>query len=127
MTWGLKGMPCLSQSTAQTHKGLLQGQFKPVSISQLDSGLPSQAPRVLLTWNPQASGLGADSGWPWGGHGTSEKCLQFRPEQGHSWWGTGNGLSPSSGLKRKINYFLPSPVMAQDFVPDPKPARVLKS
>jgi hypothetical protein len=54
MTWGLKGMPCLSQNAARTHKGLLQGQFNLVSISQLDSGLPSQAPRVLLTWNPQA-------------------------------------------------------------------------
>lgn len=41
-TWGLKGMPCLPQNTAQTHKDLLQGQLNLDSFSQLDSGLPTR-------------------------------------------------------------------------------------
>jgi hypothetical protein len=38
--------------------------------------------------------------------------------------GTGKGLSQSFHLKREINYFLPKPALAQDFVLDPKHASV---
>lgn len=38
---------------------------------------------------------------------------------------TGKDPGQSSGLQRKINHFLPSHALAQDFVPDPKPASVL--